>query len=458
MSVSFRHAGSFRARATALATIMASACALGLPGSTGQAEAASAPRSYLVNARTPGQTKAAQAAAVKAGGQVVQSWPQIGVIVVRSTRPGYLNRLKAQRSRAVLSAGDARGISATERVTVGKPVTVSAPGRRVTATATRVGKTDPMARQQSHLTVDRATKAHAVTPGSSHVVVGVIDTGVDDRHPDLARNFSRADSVDCTNFGRPNTAAGAWRGKDSHGTHVAGTIAAARNGYGVTGVAPGVRVASLKVVNSIGESYPEYTVCAYMWAGARQLAVTNASLNMFDLWCGDLQIASPAMTSVRRAIDYAAGRRVVNVSSTGNSGADISWQRGESCQDPISVSRNVVHVTSVNAKGGLSEFASHGRSMTDIAAPGEQILSDAVGRRFERRSGTSQAAPQVAGTLALMKSRRPAASNATLVKTLKRTTKAVPVRTIGRECRGTVRSNSCTGFGQLDSFAAVKAI
>ncbi|MEL4356577.1 MULTISPECIES: S8 family serine peptidase [unclassified Luteococcus] len=452
--------GLRRTLATALAMVLTCGGLLGLGLGQQSAEAAGATRSYLVNARTPKQTAAAQAAAIRAGGKVVQSWPQIGVIVVRSSKPNYIAGLNRLRSSAVLSAADARMEPAREGAVLGRPVKVAATKRTVTAAATaqNTGRTDPMAKRQAHLGVVRATAAQQLTLGSRSVVVGVLDTGVDDRHPDLAANFSRADSVDCTAGGRPNGAVGAWRGNDSHGTHVAGTIAAARNGYGVTGIAPNVKVASVKVVNSAGESFPEYLVCGFMWAGTRQLAVTNTSLNLFDLWCGELGIGGPALTSVTRAINYASGRGVVNVSSAGNAGMDVSWQRAERCHDPLAENPSVVHVASVTNKGRLSAFSSYGRRMVDIAAPGENVLSDATGRRFEKRTGTSQAAPQVAGTLALMKSRKPSASRATLVATLRKTTRAVPLHTVGSDCRGTSRNNTCTGSGQLDTYAAVKAI
>ncbi|MGO4956595.1 S8 family serine peptidase [Luteococcus sp. Sow4_B9] len=422
------------------------------------ADAAGITRSYLVNARTPGQTTAAQKAAVKAGGQVVQAWPQIGVLVVRSSRGDFARQLQRIGKASVHSVGDARKEAARERVTLNRSVDVKPVGRRVTAAAGRVGKADPMITQQKHLGLDRALQAQKLTPGSSSVLVGILDTGVDDRHRDLTKNFSTGDSVDCTVGGRPNTASGAWRGNDPHGTHVAGTVAASRNGYGVSGIAPGARVASIKVVNANGEAYPEYLVCGFMWAGLRQMAVTNTSLNMFDLWCGELDIRGAALTALHRAINWSAGRGVTHVSSAGNAGMDVSWQRAEACHDPVAESSRVVHVASVDNTGRLSEFSSYGRTMVDIAAPGEKILSTTPGNRFTARTGTSQAAPQVAGTLALMKSRKPSATPGQLVATLKKTTRTKAVRSIGPECRGTVRNNTCTGAGQLDALAAVQAM
>lgn len=111
------------------------------------------------------------------------------------------------------------------------------------------------------------------------MTVAVIDTGVDDTHPDLAPNFDRGASANCVS-GAPDTTAGSWRpaaGESDHGTHVAGTIAAAKNGTGITGVAPGVKVAGIKVSTPGGWFYTEAVVCGFMWAADHGVDVTNNS-------------------------------------------------------------------------------------------------------------------------------------------------------------------------------------
>src|ERR1700716_2190222 len=111
----------------------------------------------------------------------------------------------------------------------------------------------------------QAFEAQSVTSGSRGVVVGDIDTGADFTHPDLSPNIDFAKSVSCIG-GAPNGSPGAWKDDNGHGTHTAGTIAAARNGTGIVGVAPNVRLASIKVVNDDGFIYPEYAICGFMWA------------------------------------------------------------------------------------------------------------------------------------------------------------------------------------------------
>ncbi|TMK90298.1 MAG: peptidase S8, partial [Actinobacteria bacterium] len=119
-------------------------------------------------------------------------------------------------------------------------------------------------------------EAHAITGGSPSVVVGDIDTGLDYTHPDLAVNVDAADSVNCVS-GVPVPGSVAAMDDNGHGTHTAGTIAAAANGIGIVGVAPNVKIAGIKAGNADGFFFPEAVVCAFMWAGTHHIPVTNNS-------------------------------------------------------------------------------------------------------------------------------------------------------------------------------------
>src|SRR5207244_6516438 len=112
----------------------------------------------------------------------------------------------------------------------------------------------------------KADQAHRITEGSRDVVVGVLDSGIDPNHPDLRAALDPTLSAGCLT-GKPDTTRAAWEPTASpHGTHVAGTIAAADDGRGITGVAPGVRIASVKVVDDDGFILPEAAVGGLMWA------------------------------------------------------------------------------------------------------------------------------------------------------------------------------------------------
>lgn len=177
---------------------------------------------------------------------------------------------------------------------------------------------DPDEAKQWDMVQIKADQAHQVTDGSRKVLVGINDSGVDDTHPDLAPNFDAADSVNCVDNGVPNTTPGAWRPTTSaHGTHVAGTVAAARNGVGIVGVAPGVRIASVKVVNDDGYIYPEYSICGFVWAAEHKMDVTNHSyfIDPWEFWCNDNGDQGAVQEAVRRAVTYATSKGVLSVAA-----------------------------------------------------------------------------------------------------------------------------------------------
>ena len=108
------------------------------------------------------------------------------------------------------------------------------------------------------------------------MVVGDIDTGLDYTHRDLAPNVDFANSVSCVG-GVPNQAPSAWKDDNGHGTHTAGTIAAAKTTVGIVDVAQNVKIAAIKAGNAAGFFFPEAAVCAFTWAGAHHIDVTNNS-------------------------------------------------------------------------------------------------------------------------------------------------------------------------------------
>jgi lantibiotic leader peptide-processing serine protease len=168
-------------------------------------------------------------------------------------------------------------------------------------------------------------QAHAITGGSPAVTVGDIDTGLDYRHPDLAQNVSSADSANCLS-GTPVLGAAAADDDNGHGTHTAGTIAAAANGHGIVGVAPNVKIAGIKAGNADGFFFPEAVVCAFMWARERHLDVTNNSY-FADPWeynCRNDPEERAIWKAEQRAIQFAMHQGVTVVASTGNDSDDLS--------------------------------------------------------------------------------------------------------------------------------------
>ncbi|WP_414637561.1 S8 family peptidase [Amycolatopsis sp.] len=162
--------------------------------------------------------------------------------------------------------------------------------------------------------------------GSPDVVAGVLDSGIQADHPELAHAIDREDSAGRLT-GVPDQDESAWLATTSaHGTHVAGIIAAADDGRGTTGVVPGTRVASVKVIDDSGYTTPEATVCGLMWAARRHMTVTNSSF-VVDPW-GLACSGGPGYGVVRealaRAVQYSTEAGTLDVAAASNQSARLT--------------------------------------------------------------------------------------------------------------------------------------
>lgn len=450
--------------------------------------------SYVLNAvkQKANQTASVERAVRKAGGTVVQSWPQIGVVVAHSTDADF--RTEVVEHGPVASVGPTRTVAVSE----GTPGTAAAlRAQRSTTGDTAVARgefantaaedvvADPREAEQWDMKVIKADQAHQVTDGSDDVVVGVLDSGIDADHPDLAPNIDTDASVNCTDAGTVDTSPTGWQPTTSdHGTHVAGTIAAARNGVGIVGVAPDARLASVKVVNDDGFIYPEYAICGFMWAGLEGMDVTNNSyyIDPFMYWCGDQPEQAPAMTAVNRAVQWSSRQGVVHAAASGNAATDLATNTTDtaspndstpvtrtinsSCLDIPAELPGVVTVSSFARKSSttldtfLSSFSNRGLDVIDVGAPGSSILSTIVrDNGYGLKSGTSMASPHAAGVLALLAGTHPDWSAEQLATGLE--TQAddkaceAPQANRGAACVGPVEDNSYAGEGMVDALDAV---
>lgn len=514
--MSLRNARRLRAAALAVTTglTLASLSATGssagaAPGATSEDGPPSTPvpiatpegvvSAYLLNVRlvNPGQVRLVERAVRRAGGVVVQTWPQIGVVLAHSDRGDFRADVRSLAGRALESVGATRTVPVSE----GTPEGVAAPwapGRgqaRQAATPDRSEDStgaeetlavtpDPRESEQWDLAMIKADAAHEITDGSRDVVVGVLDSGIDPDHPDLAANIDVADSVNCSDAGRPDTSATGWHPTTSdHGTHVAGTIGAARNGTGIVGVAPGVRMASVKVVNDDGFIYPEYAVCGFVWAAEHGMDVTNNSyyVDPFQFYCEDQPDQYAAKEAVRRAVEWSTDQGVVHAAAAGNSSYDLANKTTDDtspddstpiertlnagCEDIPTELDGVVTVSSLERfpagtlENRLSGFSNRGLGVIDVAAPGSRILSTVVtANGYGLKSGTSMASPHVAGVLALMKSVHPGWSPEQMVQRLRAQADdhACGASTAGAACVGTDDVNSYYGEGVVDALDAVQ--
>ncbi|MFE0647178.1 S8 family serine peptidase [Streptomyces sp. NPDC059534] len=419
-------------------------------------------RAYLV-ITAPGGTSAVSAAVTSNGGSVFATYDAIGVIVAHSTSASFAASMR--------TVGGVQQVGATRTSDVPadayNPALPANPAQSAT-TLTESNRWD--------MTQIKADQAWAVTTGSATVKVGVLDTGVDDQHQDISPNFNAADSASCA-YGKADTRAGAWRDVGSHGTHVAGTIAAAKNGKGVIGVAPGVKISSVRIAEPTSSLFfAENTICGFVWAGDHGFKVTNNSYYT-DPWqfnCPDNVDQAAIIEGVRRAQAYAEGKGSLQVAAAGNSNYDLANKTtdSESPNDSTPVTRTitnacidiptelpgVVTVAAQASGGAKASYSNFGNGVIDIAAPGgdgsTQVYSTLPGGKYGNMSGTSMASPHVTGVAALIASANPTFTPAQIRDQLgvQATDRACPS---DARCTGTATKNGFFGEGAVDALKAV---
>ncbi|MFE7182585.1 S8 family peptidase [Streptomyces erythrochromogenes] len=417
-------------------------------------------RAYLV-ITAPGDTTAVRNAVTANGGTVFQYYDAIGVITAHSASASF--------------AATMRGVSGVQQVGATRTSDVPADAYNPALPANPAQSTTPSGEPvRVDMTQIKADQAWAVTTGSASVKVGILDTGVDDQHQDLAPNFNAADSASCA-YGKPDTRTGAWRDVGTHGTHVAGTVAAAKNGKGVIGVAPGVKISSVRIAEP-GSSlfFAENTVCGFMWAGDHGFKVTNNSYYT-DPWqfnCPDNADQAAIIEGVKRAQEYAEGKGSLQVAAAGNSNLDLANKTTdtESPNDSTPVTRTITNacldiptelpgVVTVSAMGTTAKasYSNYGLNVVDVTAPGGDatgIYSTLPGGKYGSMSGTSMASPHVAGVAALLVSTNPGITPAQLRDKLATQANDVACPSDSR-CKGTTAKNGFFGEGQVDALKAV---
>ncbi|MEU8635430.1 S8 family serine peptidase [Amycolatopsis sp. NPDC048633] len=292
---------------------------------------------------------AAEKAVRAAGGTVVTSNAAAGLLTAAAPADGFADRV----SGAVFGVARAKAIGTVPKDGKPRPKpdavetdaldAASAPR----AAATSAGL-DPLDGQLWGLKSVRSDLARTVQPGDKRVKVGIIDSGVDGGHPDIAPNFDRAASRNFTKDivadvnGVPVDGPCEYRGcvdpvdvdDNGHGTHLAGTIGAAANGFGVSGVAPNVTLVNLRAAQDSGFYFLQPTVDALTYAGDAGIDVVDMSFYI-DPWLFNCA-ANPAdsaaeqaeqrtiIEATKRALNYAHRKGVSQVVALGNQHSDLA--------------------------------------------------------------------------------------------------------------------------------------
>ena len=225
--------------------------------------------------------------------------------------------------------------------------------------------------------VDRvdADVAHADGETGSGADVAIIDTGIDDDHPDLRTNVGEGKAfVDCrgSNCNYP------WSDDNDHGTHCAGIADAANDDEGVVGVSTEATLHAVKVLDNNGSGSFSDVAAGIEWVADQGYDVGSLSLG-----------ASSGSQTVKDACQYAYDRGVLLVAAAGNDGP---------CSDCVgypAAYSTVVAVSSTDSDDSLSSFSSTGPEV-ELAAPGGDIYSTVIGG-YDTFSGTSMACPHVSG-------------------------------------------------------------
>ena len=430
-----------------------------------------------------------------AGGAALASYPEIGTFFAQSATPSFAPDLAAalrQADISIHSIGPTRvaPVLYYERVELPTDKKDDAPApqsgaaggltsmREESASAAPAGANEEVFNWGA--VAMHAREAEAVNVKRAPVTVAVVDSGVEDTHPDLEGRVDTSRSVKCSVNGVATQDFYGWRDEFYHGTHVAGIIAANHNDIGIDGIAPEASIVAIEATNDNRLIYPEYVTCAFMWAASHGVDVVNNSYSMdpWVYWSPTDPEQAAGLEAATRSIKYAQGKGLAVIAAAGNEGVDIdnpTVDNGSPTDVPTptknravnggirvpSMLDGVAQVSAVgqayNVKPGLSlgraEFSNYGNTI-DFAAPGDQIYSTVpllfYPSGYAVADGTSMATPHVSGIAALIKSVHPELSGAQVIDLMKKQAAAnygrlnAPID--GREYRG---------YGFLDALDAV---
>jgi len=397
---------SKRAQATIGAGLFIAGLLLGAP----VAVATDSQTEYVVLAETGSSAADVRRAINAAGGTVTDTNAAIGTFTVLAPAEGFVEAVSA--SKVVFGATGQRAIG---RLPDATPVKVADPeveaiheggagGPRHGGSTAEMDPLDPLA---WGLFMVKSDLARAVNAGDSRVLVGILDSGIDASHPDLAgqlapglsRNFVTDIPLIDGPCEVPSCIDPPTADDSGHGTHVAGTVAAAANDLGVSGVAPGVRLVSIRGGQDGGWLFLGPVTNALTYGADIGVDVINMSFYV-DPWlynCTANPVDSPEdqleqrtiIEGMNRALDYAHSKYVTLVGSLGNNHEDLGHPRtdfsspdfppGEeyarpidnaSCWDLPVEGHHVIGVSALGPSTAKADYSNYGLEQISVSAPG----------------------------------------------------------------------------------------
>ena len=424
------------ALATLVAVLVISVLVFGAPAVGGTATAST---QYTVLIEKGASRDAALAAVSAAGGTVIKQNAEVGTLTVQAPAAGFVQQVSA--SPAIYGAAHARPIGRVPDAapaagaarhlrdvveTEHNPNVSSAP--QLDASLAPVDL-DPLDANQWGLRMVKSDLARAVQPGDHGVMVGVLDSGVDATHPDIAPNINAALSRNFTTDMPTDPNGAPFDGPcefascvdppayddNGHGTHVAGIIAAAANGFGLSGVAPGVTIVSIRGGQDSGFLFLQPVLDALTYGADIGLDVINMSFYI-DPWlynCTNNPADTPEqqleqrtiIAATNRALDYAHDHGVTLVGSLGNNHEDLGHPRTDntspdfplntthprpidnaSCIDLPVEGNHVIGVSALGPSTTKADYSNYGVEQISVSAPGG-YFRDGLGTPAFRTNG-----------------------------------------------------------------------
>jgi subtilisin family serine protease len=349
---------------------------------TQSTEALSSSQSFLVSFTGGGIAANADALVNAAGGTIAARYPNVGAVLARSSNASFATTLRA--TGGIAAVGAVKSVSS-------KLGPVAATGSKRPPMRPPHTTGDPLSFRQWDMDQIHAPQARALTSGSRSVLVGFADSGVDITHPDLVGQVNSAASASCVG-GIADPSPALWANDViGHGTFTSGLVAAKKNGVGTIGVAPGVRLAMVKVViddvndPNFGLIFPDAFVCGVEWGIAHGFDLLNASLNVDpftgpidDIFCSNDPDRAAVIQIVRAAIHAAARQKLSVIAASGNSFLDLANLPGSgpgvSCNVLPIQAPKVIGVSAVGVTQLLSFYSNYGAGAIDVTGPGGDAL------------------------------------------------------------------------------------
>ncbi|MEV0584909.1 S8 family serine peptidase [Nonomuraea sp. NPDC050310] len=390
------------------------ACAPAVPRTgTASAPAATGVADFLVF-YADGAQDAARAAIQRAGGTALGAEPKLGYLLASGPGDAFVDALDGDPAVAGVTGDRLIGAVTAARWTGTEAARPATAGRTVMPDVSGMAgaAAEPLAKRQWDMRMIGADRANTRAPGTKKVLVGVIDTGVDGKHPDLAPNFNRALSrnfvTDIPKDREGQEVDGACEVKsckdpadvddDGHGTHVASTIASPINGVGIAGVAPGVQIVNIRAGQDSGFFFLKPSLDALTYAADIGVDVVNMSFYI-DPWLFNCtanksdskkqrQQQRAVRTGMQRALDYAHAKGVTLISALGNESMDLgrptvdtaspNYPRGSertrgidnSCLNLPAEGKHVISVSALDPAGRKASYSNYGLEQADLSAPG----------------------------------------------------------------------------------------